>query len=179
MAAKARESVIRPARDTAIIADSVQRAQVIGLKVAGDDLAPLAVGISVQNSDVRIERVEVTGARVAGVEYRGASQGILHSSYIHHNAGTGIVIHHPASPSIESNLIVENGKGGQLLPGLEILSLAQPAVFGNTFADNGAEGVWQTGSADPALLERNFFGINPNSPASGKVRVVPSIAVPR
>ena len=169
IALKPREAVIRPpipAPDAiGMIADSIRGARVIGVKVTG-------AGVAVRSSDVSLERIEVTGAGGAGVEYSGPSRGLLQASYVHHNAGPGVVIQDPAAPALENNVIIQNGKGARPLPGAEIRSLAHPILLGNTIADNGAEPVWQVGPAAPSLLERNFFSIDPKTPVKRKVRVL-------
>lgn len=178
IARKLREAVLRPravggAPVVGILAENLHSARVWGLTVQGTEESGLAAGISVRNSAVDIQHCEITGARIAGVEYLGASEGTLEGSYIHHNPGAGVIVRHPAFPRIESNLIVENGKGpGHLLPGVEILSLANPALVSNTIAANGAEAVWTRTAPEQGAFDRNFFSLDGKPSRRRPVRVL-------
>ena len=178
VAQKPREAVLRPpaageAGAAAITADRIQGARVWGLKIAGAGESALATGIAVANSNVEIQHCEITGARLAAVEYTGVSGGALEGSYIHHNAGAGVIVREPAAPAIEHNTIVENGKGPKrLLPGLILLSNARPMVVANTIAGNGAEAIWTAVEPEAGALERNFFSLDGKRPARRPVRVL-------
>jgi PPM family protein phosphatase len=178
LAQSPRLSVLRPAAGAtdpvAVRAENVKGGRISGFLIRGDEAAPLAVGILVRNSQVVVDRVEVTGARLAGIEYAGGSTGTLSASQVHHNAGAGVIIHDPAAPTLENNLITENGKTPQRLrPGVEILSRSRPQLVGNIIADNGAEPVWHVAPVDEAMLNRNFFSLEGRPPARNKVRTVP------
>jgi hypothetical protein len=179
VAQKAREAVLRPppageAEPAAVItAERIQGARLWGLKIAGSGENGLATGIAIANSNVDVHHCEITGTRLAAVEYTGVSGGTLEGSYIHHNSGAGVIVREPAAPAIENNTIVENGKSPQrLLPGLILLSNATPHVVANTIAGNGAEAIWTALPPAQGAFERNFFSLDGKRPARRPVRVL-------
>lgn len=171
-------AVIRPpagseAGAAAITAANIQNASVWGFKIDGSGDAALATGIAVNNSNVDIHHCEITGARLAGVEYTGVSGGTLEGSRIHHNAGAGVIVRDPAAPSIEGNTIIENGKAPKRpQPGILILTLATPLVRANTIAANGAEAIWTAIAPEAGALQMNFFSLDGKRPPLRPVRVL-------
>ncbi len=150
--------VARQAHDTTleggIAANGITRSRVEGLRIRADD-----IGISMNDSNVTISRCEISGARSAGVQFTGSSQGSLSASSIHDNAGPGVLVTGTAAPEIENNLIIGNGtQPGNPHPGLALESALTTRVTGNVFLSNGAEAVWVK-SADPAIEERNYFTV--------------------
>ena len=137
-----------------VIANGVTRSRIEGLLIRAAEL-----GVSVNDSNVTISRCEISGARAAGVEFKGSSLGVLSASSIHDNAGPGVAVGGNAAPEIENNLIVGNGtQPGNLHPGLDLTSTAKSRVTGNVFLSNGAEAVWMQ-TANAAIAERNYFTV--------------------
>jgi hypothetical protein len=120
-----------------VMSDGVQNAHFSGFEILG----PGDVGIRIQNSELDVTGVKVSGMRLAGVEIEGG-QPLLQASTIEDNGGVGVYVHGVTSPRIDHNLIRNNGVAPELLPGLFIAGSATPRVFGNVIANNGAEQVW-------------------------------------
>ncbi len=108
-----------------VVAENVHHARVVGLRIRASD-----VGVAIKDSNVIVERAEITGARTAAIEFSEDSSGLVEASFLHDNAGAGIVVRDPAAPRIEYNVIRDN-----LRPGIEFLSSAQPVLIGNTVVD--------------------------------------------
>lgn len=160
--------IARPAHDAVIIgsvlANGITNARLEGFQVRDAD-----VGIRLRNSDITLSGVDVTANRLAGIEFSGNSRGRVFGSFIHKNAGPGIIVIDSATPAIENNTITDNAAMPAALgPGLLIRSDFRPHVVGNTFSGNGAEPVWVPGP-DDAILRENLF-VGPKAP---KLRVVP------
>ncbi|MDQ6665389.1 MAG: protein phosphatase 2C domain-containing protein [Acidobacteriota bacterium] len=86
-----------------IVAEGVGRARVTGFKISGGD-----IGIRIKDSNIAIERDEVTGTRIAAIEFSGTSNGVVEASSIHDNAGAAIVVRDLAAPLLIGNTIIEN-----------------------------------------------------------------------
>lgn len=87
-----------------ITAEGISRSRITGLHLRGGD-----IGIRIKDANVTIERVEITGTRLAAIEFSGSSSGVVEASFLHDNAGAGIVVKEPARPILIGNNIVENG----------------------------------------------------------------------
>ncbi|MDQ6704734.1 MAG: right-handed parallel beta-helix repeat-containing protein, partial [Acidobacteriota bacterium] len=74
------------------------------LHISGGD-----IGIRIQDANVTIERVEITGTKLAAIEFSGASSGVVEASFLHDNSGAGIVVKEPARPVLIGNNVVESG----------------------------------------------------------------------
>ncbi len=120
-----------------VMSDGVHDARFSGFEIQG----PADVGIRIQNSELDVTGVRVSGMRTAGVEIEGG-QPLLQASTIEDNGGVGLYVHGVASPQIDHNVIRKNGLTPELLPGLFIAGSATPRVFANVIANNGAEQVW-------------------------------------
>jgi len=159
-----REAVLAPRGDAAapvvaIVAEGLPAGRVVGFRIEPSDNGPLDIGILVRDSQVAIEDVDVTGARVAGVAFQGRAAGALRASLLHRNAGAGVTIAGPATPRLAHNLILDNGRGARgARAGVELEDHAAPTLVGNVIAGNSAEGVRGARPAlRVALLEHNVF----------------------
>jgi hypothetical protein len=148
------------AQGVAIIGEGVRSGRLAGFKIAGDAAHPLTIGLDLKDSNLEIHDVEISGARGAGIEIRGASTCTLRASQIVQNPGGGVIIRDTAAPQLALNLISENGKGNGIpKPGVDIRDAARPVLFGNTIVNNAAEPVWVTLKTDvAAIAAQNFFG---------------------
>lgn len=119
--------------------------------------------------------IEVLGASEAGIELAGADRSTISTSYVHDNAGAGIVVSGRAATQLRQNLIARNGTKVPKRPGVEIRELARPLLIENRIEANGAAGVWLP-SSDRAdeILQWNQFG---RTPRSQRVRISPAAAV--
>ena len=181
IARSARQAVLLPPPDgrsaaAAITADGVAKARVVGLAVAGAEGGAFGIGAAVRDSNVTFERVEISGATIAGLEFDGDSQGAVQGSYIHHNAGPAIVIRHAAAPALENNLLVNNGNAkAEPQPAILITSSNDPVMEKNTITGSGAEAIWSTRQVSAAVLEANKFTSDGKPPRDKKrlVKLIP------
>jgi parallel beta-helix repeat protein len=128
-------------------------------------------GIRIHNSDIVVTRCEISGARAAGVDFGGNSRGAVVACSIHDNAGPGIVISDSATPSIQNNVIYNNGKQPtEALPGMVIRSTLRPHIIQNVFQGNGAEAIWLS-QPDDSIAANNFFIPAGNRDRKANVRV--------
>ena len=160
----ARQAVIVPRGEpgsplVAVAAEGLTAGRIVGFRIGPDDSGPLDVGIHVRDAQIAIEDVEVTGARVAAVEFQGVSEGTLRASLLHRNPGAGVTIAATATPRVAHNLILDNGRGtAGSRPGVELEDGAAAALIGNVIAGNAAEGVRGVSpAARAAVLENNVF----------------------
>jgi parallel beta-helix repeat protein len=110
-----------------------------GFRIAGDGTRPIAVGIRLRRAGGEVDGIEVTGARVAGIEIEGQSSATIRSSYVHDNPGVGIVVSGSASPKLLHNVISDNGRQAEPKPALEIHETAKVVMFGNIIANNALD----------------------------------------
>ncbi len=127
-------------------------------------------GIRLRDSDIAIERDEISGSAGPGVEFSGTARGAIAACWIHDNAGPGILVSGSASPEIENNLIVSNGVKTRT-PGLLIQSTMRLRVTANMFLANGAEPIWLP-AADQGMIDRNYFTVSAKPDKRAKFRVI-------
>jgi serine/threonine protein phosphatase PrpC len=117
-------------------------ARLSGFRITGDGQNPLAVGVRLRRSDGEVDNVEISRARVAGVQVEGASRPTVRGSYIHDNPGTGMIVGPGANPKLLNNVIADNGRQPEApKPGLELHETAKPTLFGNIIANNGIDAI--------------------------------------
>jgi len=147
-----------PDTAAAIVAEHVKNVRITGLRILADEKFPLAIGILLTDSDVDVEDCEIGGAGT-GIEIRGNASPTLRANSIHDNLGSGIVISGASAPWLSHNDLVRNGRNPrELHPGILVFGAARPVLVGNTFADNGAQGVLIPQGMDSApILKFNFF----------------------
>ena len=136
-----------------------------GFRVAGDQTRPVAVGIRLRRAGGEIDGVEVTGARVAGIEIDGQSTATIRSSYIHDNAGIGVVVGQAARPKLLHNVISDNGRQADAKPALEIHETAKPVLFGNIVANNAVDAIRGLSAAQREEVGRTNVIGKPPAPA--------------
>jgi parallel beta-helix repeat protein len=156
------DAILRPPEEGAlnpagIVAENIETASVSGLHILAGVNTRFAVGVSVRGGRVRLRDLEVSGAKLYGIEFSGGAGGELASCNIHDNQGAGLVIRDTAAPLVENNRIADNGRSTARFPGLQILSTNPVQVIGNTFLNNGAEAVWLIQPPTPELLTGNVF----------------------
>lgn len=151
-----------------IEADGVRHARLEGFQIRGEDVA-----IRIHNSNVVLAADDIAGARNAGVEFSGDSTGVIFGCNVHDNRGPAIVIADSAAPSIQYNLILQNGiEQGSMRPGVLVRSSGHPLISANIFAGNGAEAVWLP-AADPVVIQRNAFMLSGKADERPKIRIAP------
>jgi PPM family protein phosphatase len=156
-------AIIRPPETGAlnpvgIRAENINAATVSGLHILAGANSRFAIGVSVRDGRVTLHDIEVSGAKLAGIEFSGSAGGEITSSRILDNLGPGVVIRDTAAPLLSNNRIADNGRSTPRSPGLQILSTEPVQISGNTFLTNGAEAIWQPEPPTPELLTGNVFG---------------------
>ncbi|MFL6198694.1 MAG: right-handed parallel beta-helix repeat-containing protein [Thermoanaerobaculia bacterium] len=147
------------------------RARIAGFKIEGG-----AVGLLLDGAQVEVSEVEVTGAAEAGIAISGADRSAIETSYVHDNAGTGIVIDGGAATRIRQNLIARNGTKMPKRPGVDVRGQSRPLLIENRIEGNGAAGVWvPSAERTDEILQWNQFGRASRSQA---VKVAPPASTP-
>jgi PPM family protein phosphatase len=113
----------------AVEAQAVKDARFSGFRIIGDVHAPLATGILIVDSSVRVDQVEIQGAGV-GIEIRGASHVSLVGNAVHDCLAQALLMSGPMEPWILHNSFQHNPGGLVARDG------ARPALAGNVFAMN-------------------------------------------
>jgi PPM family protein phosphatase len=150
-----------------VSADGIRHARLEGFDVRGGD-----IGVRIKDSDVVLSRDDIGDGTGMGVEFSGNSRGAIFGCVIHNNAGGGITVDDAAAPTIENNVIENNGtQSGSLRPGLLIRSRLNLSVVRNVFAGNGAEPVWLA-TPDEAIARQNYFFVAGRVEERPKFRIV-------
>jgi PPM family protein phosphatase len=158
--------IARPPYEAVILgtltANGIRRGRVEGFRIREG-------GVRLHDSDIILDRNEISDCRTAGIEFTGNSRGAVIGCSIHNNAGPGILVADSATPSIERSLLYDNAAAaGALGPGLLIRSQFLPHVIENTFYGNGAEAVWLTQGGEEIAKHNHFL-------AGGKVEKSPKL----
>jgi len=140
-------AILRPATvepPVAVLAERVHDARLIGFRILAD--AKLATGVLLQDADLEMTDLEIAGPQT-GIEFRGASRGVLRSSSLH-DCGTAVVVAGSSEPFLSHNGLVNSKR-----PGLVVRDAARPVVVGNVF-----ERFDLVVGGDPVTLAKfNFF----------------------
>lgn len=161
----------------AVTAERVGGGRLVGFRIEGDDASPLDVGVLLSDSDVEVERMEISGAQTTGVKVSGRSHAVLIGNRIRQNFGSGVMVEGESEPEILQNWVIGNGapvKGVRDVgsPGVEIHGSAQPVLLGNVIAENGAAGVdGLRADKQKEVEKKNYFGEDVKANRKGKVRV--------
>jgi parallel beta-helix repeat protein len=177
------KAILRPSPEATagtpvITVQGVHGAHLSGFRIEGNAQAPLAVGIRLSGSEVEVDNVQIAGATAAGIESTAGDRSTVRESYVHDNAGAGIVVSGGSAPKLNENLISKNGRaaGAPVRPGVEILDESRPSLIRNRILDNGGPPVLlPAGSRDRVdeISQWNDFGSVP------KTRAVRVAAEPR
>lgn len=144
--------------DLAVAAANIHNARFTGFDIPG----PGRVGIRIANSNLQVTDVRVSGMQDAGIEITGPGNSVIQACDFADNLGTGISVRGDASPRLDHNLILHNGHGSAMQPGVLIEGSATPTLFGNIIEASGAEQIWVPPSFSTGSL------LNDNIVAPGK-----------
>jgi PPM family protein phosphatase len=159
-----------PEGEAAVSADGLQKSRLSGIVIRPGPGVTLPVGIKVNNSEIDISNVEISGTSRAGVWIDGHSQATLVAGYIHSNLGPGIIIGGVSTPRLLRNVIVRNGLGGgKPEPGIQIVDEAWPEVVHNVIIENGAEGIQISKRILQERMENNFFNAGEKRNQAGDI----------
>jgi serine/threonine protein phosphatase PrpC len=161
---------------TAVTARGITGARLSGFVIGAGPGQPLAVGLLAEAATLEVDRVEISGARDAGVDLRAGAQVTLSNSLIRDNEGSGVIVRARAEPRLERNVIIHNGHGPQRRPGVVVEPGAAPELEGNGIGGNGGEAVQGWPAATLAsLAQRNVLSPVPGStPAAAPIRPAPA-----
>jgi serine/threonine protein phosphatase PrpC len=120
--------------------------RISGFKIAPGKDVPLSVGLRLDGSRVQVSEMEISGAATAGIEIAGPDRSSIETSFLHDNAGPGILVSGGAATQIQKNLISKNGTPKKpktaKAPGVEVRDDARPLLIDNRFEGNAAAGIW-------------------------------------
>lgn len=151
-----REAVLQTS-GVAISATDVDTAVVDGFRIITDEGQPLTIGIQLENSDVEVTDMEITGAQTAAIDIAGTSGGNIRANTLSGNPGIGISVRDAAKPRIIQNVIVNNGRGeGGNRPGIQVAGSAQPILNANTIHGNGAGPISAPQLNLESLIRQNY-----------------------
>jgi serine/threonine protein phosphatase PrpC len=149
-------------------------ARLSGFRITGDAQNPLAIGVRLRRSDGEVDDVEISRARVAGVQVEGASRPTVRASYIHDNPGIGVVVFQGADPKVLNNVIADNGRQPEApKPGLELHETAKPTLFGNIIANNGIDAIRGLSAAQREEVTRDNIIGRPAPPPAPTAKPAP------
>ncbi len=152
---------------TAVTARGITGARLSGFVIGAGPGQPLAIGLLAEAATVEVDRIEISGAREAGVDLRAGARVTLSNSLIRDNEGSGVIIRSRAEPRLERNVIIHNGHGPQRRAGVVVEPGAAPELDGNGIGGNGGEAVqgWPAATL-AALAQRNVLSPVPGSTAA-------------
>jgi hypothetical protein len=150
----------------AVAARGVEGARFAGFKVNCLPTRTPAC-VRVENSDVLLENLDVSGAAEAGVEIVGNAT--LTGSNVHDNAGSGVRVREGA-PQLTRNLFGDNGSAGDSHYDVEIVRPAKPAITWNVFRNDGNNVGPLFSNETNAMLRRNLVVKPETAPAGGPNR---------
>jgi parallel beta-helix repeat protein len=146
----------------------------INLQITGSEgTGDLLEGVAVEGGSAVLQKVTVTGAARAGVEVNDEGAVTIEYSTLHDNTGPGVWIRGSGSAILRFNNIIGNGHSdSNHAPGVEIDSTRTVEMVGNTFANNGAEAIWDVRPPTKQVLSSNLFGVDGRIGKAEDVRVV-------
>lgn len=162
-----------------VVARNIRKARLAGLRIVGEASSP-DIGIAVQDSNLQLERLEISGMASAAIDFAGGSEGSLFGGYLHHNPGRAVIFRDTSSVEVQNNILASNGKQPEnLLPHVQILNAAHPVLRANVFVDSGAEAIWAVEKIDGGLRAANFFIPGNGKPVKPHIRIMPPMELLR
>ena len=144
--------------DPAVVALDVRDAELAGFRIVGDAATPLGTGVVIRDASVLLNDLEITGAKVAAVEYLGSAGGTIRAGHFHDNPGVAIVVRTGSSPRIAHNAFVRNAASERAAGTLVVEANAHPTVTANTFFNLQAGSlIVPPGPEFAAVARDNFF----------------------
>ncbi|MDX2151731.1 MAG: protein phosphatase 2C domain-containing protein [Bryobacteraceae bacterium] len=167
-----RSEVRRGATIEAVAAAGVTAARVTEAELVGFRIRGGQSGVVIEDSDVVLGDVEISGAAGAGMSIGGVSSGVVRGCRIVDNGGPGIVVQGAAKTQIVNNVISRNGRK-VVAPGVHIRGTGAPVLEDNVISNNGGGQVWVPPSYDGSTLPAaNLIPASPRgAPPAIKVTV--------
>ena len=135
----------------------VSGASLNNFRIVGDAATPLGIGILLQNADVTISNVDISGASRAAIEFGASSRGHLIAAHVHDNPGAALIVREGAAPRVMQSVFARNGKSDRSVGAFFIAPGASPQFLQNTFVGIGAAAVVPPGAAVDVIQRDNFF----------------------
>ena len=165
------DAVVRPPLGaapgwTAVSVRGVRGVRVHGLTIAGASRETLARGLVVEQGEVQVHGLRVSGATEAGVELAGGGEATLYGLTLTDNPGAGVVAGRGSRLALQHSLVLRNGTvAGRLRPGVVIAEGAEAELAGNAIGDNGGPAVvgWAEATL-PVLMRENLLRPVPRAP---------------
>lgn len=144
--------------EAAVTAVDVEGAELSGFRIVGDAATPLDVGIRITLSTVGITDVDITGARMAAIDFGPKSSGSLVGCAIRDNPGAALALRPGATPRISHCVFEHNGYAGTATPAFIVAADAKPELAGNVFLGTHPQAFEPLGDGPRAALSRhNWF----------------------
>ena len=155
--------------DPAVVATDIGRAAMSGFRIVGDAATPLGTGVLVRNATVELSDIEITGARMAAIEYAVGGSGSVIAASLHDNPGAAIVIRGGATPRVANNAFVRNATSERAVGTLLVEADARPTLTFNVFDGTRPESLVLPPGID--IKRDNWFVNVPAPPAAPPARV--------
>lgn len=144
--------------DPAVVAAGVAGAEFVGFRIVGDSATPLGTGIAVQNADVAVIDVDISGAAAVAIDVGAAARVTLLGSDIHDNPGAALAVRDGGAARVSHNVFSRNGLSERVGAALIVEHEAQPQFVRNVFQGIGAQVLKGLGDAAFARANRdNWF----------------------
>jgi serine/threonine protein phosphatase PrpC len=142
--------------DPAVHAADVTAASLVGFRIVGDAATPLGTAVLLQNADVTLQDLEISGASRAAIEFGAGSAGSLIAADLHDNPGAALVLRERAAPRISHSVFARNGGATQSPGPFFIAPDASPRFLQNVFVGLTPSALAR-GAAGAAIQRDNFF----------------------
>ena len=142
--------------DPAVHAADITAAALGGFRIVGDAATPLGTAVLLQNADVTLQDLEISGASRAAIEFGAGSGGSLIAADLHDNPGAALVLRERAAPRISHSVFARNGGATQSPGPFFIAPDASPRFLQNVFVGLTPAAL-ATGPAGLAIQKDNFF----------------------
>jgi hypothetical protein len=166
---------------TAITVVKPAKVRLVNLSIAGNEAAGnLLEGVDIEGGSAVLQKLTITGAVRAGIEVNANGAATIEYSSLHDNAGPGAWIRGGASAVLRFNNSIGNGHGASnRAPGIAIDSTRPVEMLGNTFAENGAEAIWDVRLPSKQVLAGNLFTIEGRTGRAEDVKLVKPLVKPK
>jgi serine/threonine protein phosphatase PrpC len=142
--------------DPAVHAADITNAALVGFRIVGDAATPLGTAVLLQNADVTLQDLEISGASRAAIEFGAGSAGSLVAAHLHDNPGAALLLRERAAPRISHSVFARNGASTQSPGPFFIAPDASPRFSQNVFVGLTPAAL-ATGAARAAIQKDNFF----------------------
>jgi serine/threonine protein phosphatase PrpC len=152
---------------TAVEITGASGVQLRGITIAGAAGQPLSKGVRVENGDVDLDDVRITGALDAAVDIGPGGRVALRASVLADNPGAAIVARAGARLELRHCLVLRNGSAlGRSRPAIDLAAGATAVIVGNAIGDSTGPAVGGPAADLPALIRSNVIRPAPRRPPS-------------